>query len=279
MKAADFRNQNSNFRKVVFEVTNYISRVRAPAARILQLSESNEYFQVWAETNGLARTLEAATAYADSLAPNYAPRAWSGTTSGLGAEAPAGTTGISTPTTVVAGGHEYAKVVHAGGEAWVLCATDAALAPASNGFFRVETADGEPLVSIERTESVLVGVDAAGISVQGGAVAIPVPVVSQDPPVCYAASSLQGAAWANLAEATPDWISSAACTGSSGAWVWTIETDAPQAFFQFRVLQPGATVIRHHGWTDLSEGVIVNGVRYAPSASGDTLTFTRVSGQ
>lgn len=269
---------------VVFEVTNYNSRAHAPAARILQLSESNEYYQVWAETNGLARTLDAATAYADgatnALDRAKADRAWSRHTSGLGASAPSNTTWISTPTTVVAGGYEYAKVVRSGGESWVLCSNGMGLGADTNGYIRIETGDGEPLVSIERTESVLVGVDAAGITCQGNTVTIPVPVVSQDPPVCYATRELASpTTWSDLIESSPDWIDSAACTGSSGSWVWTITTDAPSGFFQFRVLQPGATVIRNHGWTDLSGGIIVNGVRYAPSASGDTLTFTRVSGQ
>lgn len=265
---------------VVFEVTNYNSRVRAPAARILQLSESNEYFQVWAETNGLARTLASAMDYADGIGASRAPRAWSRTTSGLGAEAPSNTTWISTPTTVLAGGYEYAKVVHAGGEAWVLCSAGVGAGADTNGFFRLETSDGEPLVSIERTESVLVGVDAAGISAVGNTVTIPVPVVSQDPPVCYATRELASpTTWSDLIESSPDWIDSAACTGSSGSWVWTIQTDSPQAFFQFRYLQPGETVVRNHGWTDLSGGIIVDGVRYVPTASGDTLTFTRVSGQ
>ena len=105
---------------VVAEVTNYNSQAHAPSLRLMQLNESNEYVTVWTETNGLARTLSSATEYTDgatnALREVYAPRAWSRTTSGLGAEAPTNTTWISTPTTVIAGGLEYAKVVDAYGE-------------------------------------------------------------------------------------------------------------------------------------------------------------------
>ena len=263
---------------VVAEVTN--SRTRSPQLRLLQLdADTKEYFPVWTETNGLARTLAAATEHTDAatnaLGLAKADRAWSHSTSGLGAEAPAGVTWISTPETVVAGGYEYAKQITSHGEVWVLTSNGLGLGADTNAYFAVRSGDGETLFSIEKTDSILVGVDADGISVSGGVVTIPLGVVSQDPPVCYAANSLINATWADLTQTPlPAWVTSATCTGAPGAWVWSVETTAPSAFFQFRVLQPGATVIRNNAQTDLSAGILINGTRYYPHASGGTLTWT-----
>ena len=265
---------------VVAEVTNYNSRTRSPQLRLLQLDQdTKEYFTVWAETNGLTRTLNEAKAYADTvwqdLEDSKAPRAWSRTTSGLGADAPEGVTWISTPETVVAGGYEYAKHVTTHGEVWVLTSNGMGFGGDTNSFFAVRSGDGETLFSIEKTDSVLVGVDADGISVAGGVVTIPLGVVSQDPPVCYAANSLVNATWADLSEVgLPAWVESATVSGQPGAWVWTVETTAPSAFFQFRVLQPGATVIRNNAQTDLSAGILIDGTRYYPHDQNGTLIWT-----
>ena len=250
---------------VVAEVTNYNSRTRSPQLRLLQLdADTKEYFPVWTETNGLARTLAAATEHTDAatnaLGLAKADRAWSHHTSGLGADAPAGVTWISTPETVVAGGYEYAKHVTTHGEVWVLTSNGLGFGGDTNSFFAVRSGDGETLFSIEKTDSILVGVDADGISVSGGVVTIPLGVVSQDPPVCYAANSLVNAVWADLSEV--------------GLPVWRIETTAPSAFFQFRVLQPGATVIRNNAQTDLSAGILIDGTRYYPHDQNGTLIWT-----
>ena len=265
---------------VVAEVTNYNSSVRAPSLRLLQLDQANGYQTVWAETNGLARTLASAGAYADAatnaLARAKADRAWGKYTSGLGADAPEGVTWVSTPETVIAGGYEYAKYISSGREVWVLTSNGLTAGADTNAYFRVATGDGETLFSIEKTDSVLIGVDADGITVSGGAVTIPLSVVSQDPPVCYAANSLVNATWIDLSDSAnwPAWVTAAACTGTSGAWVWTIQSTAPSAFFQFRALQEGGTVIRNNAQTDLSQGIIVNGTRFYPHVSGGTLTWT-----
>ena len=113
--------QGSN---VVAEVTNYNSSVHAPELKIMQLSESNEYITVWAETNGLARTLARAKEYTDgatgAVVNASAPRAWSKVTAGLGFDAPSNTTWLSTGRTVIAGGLEYEKHVTSGGAIWLL---------------------------------------------------------------------------------------------------------------------------------------------------------------
>ena len=264
---------------VVAEVTNYNSRVHSPTLRLLQLdSDTREYFPVWTETNGLSRATRAAAQYTDAVSNALdaakANRAWSKYTSGLGADAPDGVTWISTPETVIAGGYEYVKRITSHGEVWLLSSNGLALGADSNSYFRVADGAGETLFSIEKTDSVLVGVDASSISVSGGVVTIPLGVVSQEAPVCYATTSLVNPTWADLSEATPSWITAASCAGSAGAWVWTIETTAPSAFFQFRVMQQGSTIIRNNAQTDLSQGIVVNGVRFYPHISNGQLTWT-----
>ena len=264
---------------VVAEVTNYNSRVRAPSFRLLQLDpDTKEYVTVWSETNGLSRTLNEAMAYTDAatnaLGMAKADRAWSRTTSGLGADAPSNTTWVSTPVTVIAGGYEYAKVITTAGEAWVLCSNGMSAGPDTNAYFRVATLDGESLFSVERSDSVLIGVRAGGITCSGNTVSIPLDVVSAEAPVCYACDDLVSQNWVNLSESLPSWVTSATAGGSAGSWVWTIETTAPKGFFQFRALQEGRTVIRNNAPAELSQGIWVNGSRYVPVANGSTLTWT-----
>ena len=252
---------------------------------MLQLDpDTHEYITVWAETNGLSRTLAAANEYADAatnaLARAKADRAWSRHTSGLGADAPAGVTWISTPETVIAGGYEYAKYVTSQGEVWVLTSNGLGLGADTNSYFAVKSGDGETLFSIEKTDSVLVGVDADGISVDSaeGVVSIPLNVVSAEAPVCYAANTLVNATWSAIDPADsstwPAWVTGAFCGQTTNGWLWQIRTAAPSAFFQFRVLQPGATVIRNNAQTDLSAGILINGTRFYPHISGGTLTWT-----
>lgn len=262
---------------VVAEVTNYNSTVRSPQLRLLQLEEG-QYKVVWAETNGLSRTLQDANRHADDavaeLASRKADRAWGKYTSGMGAEAPSNTTWVSTPVTVIAGGYEYAKVITSAGEAWVLCSNGLNAGPDTNAYFRVATLDGESLFSVERSESVLIGVRAGGITCSGNTVSIPLDVVSAEAPVCYACDDLVSQNWVNLAESLPSWVTSASASGSAGSWVWTIETTATKGFFQFRALQEGRTVIRNNAPAELSQGIWVNGSRYVPVANGSTLTWT-----
>ena len=268
---------------VVAEVTNYNSQAHAPELRLMQLNESNEYITVWTETNGLARTLASATAYTDdatnALQEVYAPRAWSRTTSGLGAEAPANTTWISTPTTVIAGGFEYAKFVDTYGEVWVLSSNGMAAEfnPDTNAYFRITADDGTPVFSVEKTDAQLVGANAAGITVSESTITIPVPVVSSTAPTMYWRSSLSSGDWADESAVNPNYMS-VDWTGGTGSWVCTISFDGsrpPMMFFKFNFLQEGAVVIRNNATTDLSSGIWVNGTKFVPSVSGNNLIWTK----
>ena len=267
---------------VVAEVTNYNSQVHAPELRLMQLNESNEYVTVWTETNGLARTLKRANEYTDdatgAVARAAAPRAWSRTTSGLGAEAPSNTTWISTPTTVIAGGFEYAKFVDTYGEVWVLTSNGMAAEfnPDTNAYFRITADDGTPVFSIEKSDAQLVGANAAGITVGESTITIPVPVVSSTAPTMYWSLDITTGVWAD--ESYPPTGATVTWSGTAGSWVCTVSfsgTRPSSMFFKFNFLQEGGVVIRNNATTDISAGIYVNGVKFVPSVSGNNLIWTR----
>ena len=264
---------------VVAEVTNYNSQVHAPELRLMQLNESNEYITVWTETNGLARTLRDAAAYTDNaISTRAAPRGWSGTTSGLGAEAPSNTTWISTPTTVIAGGLEYAKVVDTYGEVWVLSSNGMAAEfnPDTNAYFRISADDGTPVFSIEKTDAQVVGANAAGITVGESSISIPVPVVSSAAPTMYWRQSLETGDWADETSPAPNM--GVMWEGQAGTWRCNVTFDGtrpPSMFFKFSFLQEGSVVIRNNATTDLSTGIWVNGVKFVPTVSGNNLIWTK----
>lgn len=267
---------------VVAEVTNYNSHVHAPSLRLLQINESNEYVTVWTETNGLSRTLNSAKEYTDdatnALRDVYAPRGWSATTSGMGAEAPSNTTWISTPRTVIAGGLEYAKIVDASGEVWVLTSNGMAAEfnPNTNAYFRITADDGTEVFSIEKTDAQVVGANADGITVSESSVTIPVGVVSAEHPTMYWRTALDSGDWAD--ESSPPTGATVTWTGSAGAWVCTTawSGERPSSlFFKFTFVQEGSVVIKNNAQTDLSTGIIVNGTRFIPSVSGNNLIWTK----
>ena len=173
---------------VVAEVTNYNSSVHAPELRLMQLNESNEYVTVWAEKNGLVRTLASARQYTDEAITNRAaPRAWSKVTAGLGMEAPSNTTWLSTARTAIAGGLEYEKHVTSGGAIWLLESNGmtADFHPQTNNtaYLDLSNADGTPIFRVEKTDSFLVGVHVDAVTVDGNALVCAVGVVAADPPL------------------------------------------------------------------------------------------------
>jgi hypothetical protein len=158
---------------IVMEITNYNSRVNPPAMKLMRLNDKGIYEVMWTETNGLERTYnraasntaEQVAALDRKAAETYAPRGWSATTSGLGADAPKDTTWISTPTTVIAGGLEYSKVVTSSGQLWFLRSNGmvANVGGNSGGYFDISASDGTSVFSIEKTDSYMAPVDADGI--------------------------------------------------------------------------------------------------------------------
>ena len=260
---------------VVLVVTNYNSSVHAPSMKLQHLDpQSGEYVTYWDETRRHGMTLTNAMNYTDAAIGTCAPAAWSGTTSGLGQEAPAGVTWISTPETVVAGGFEYEKIVTSAGNVWVLTSNGLYTGPTTNSYFRVAAADGTELFSIEKTDSYLIGVNADGITKSGNTVTIPVNVVASEHPYLRASRNLVNADWVKEDENgfSCPWAS-VSWSGTTGAYVATITTSEPQAFFYFEYLVEGSAKIKNSAKTDLSGGIIFNGTTYFPTVNGNKLEF------
>lgn len=252
---------------IVMEVTNYNSRVNPPAMKLMRLNDKGIYEVMWTETNGLERTYNRAAsntaeqiaALEKKAAETYAPRGWSATTSGLGADAPKDTTWISTPTTVIAGGLEYSKVVTSSGQLWFLRSNGMVTNVGGNsgGYFDISASDGTSVFSIEKTDSHLAPADADGISGRGDTVEIRLSVVSADHPFLRYAPTLNAPiAWQKEEDGFSAPIA-VSWSGSSGAWVATVTTTAKAGFFQFEFFQEGGTKIKSGGAMDVSTGGIL----------------------
>ena len=252
--------QGSN---VVAEVTNYNSQVNAPELKIMQLNESNEYVTVWAETNGLARTLARAKEYADgAIADRAAPRAWSKVTSGMGVEAPSNTTWLSTGRTVIAGGLEYEKHLTSGGAIWLLESNGMAadFHPQTNNtaFINLSNADGTPIFRVEKTDSFLVGVHVDSVTVDGDALVCGVGVVASEHPLVRVRASLTSGDWAKEEDGIPASLATVTWSGTAGNWTCRIQnnTGGSQLFAQMEYFQEGGTKIVNSAALDVSAGIL-----------------------
>ena len=252
--------QGSN---VVAEVTNYNSQANAPELKIMQLNESNEYVTVWAETNGLARTLARAKEYADgAIADRAAPRAWSGVTAGMGVEAPSNTTWLSTGRTVIAGGLEYEKHLTSGGAIWLLESNGMAadFHPQTNNtaFIDLSNADGTPIFRVEKTDSFLVGVHVDRVTVDGDALVCGVGVVAAEHPLVRVRASLTSGDWAKEEDGIPASLATVTWSGTAGNWTCRIQnnTGGSQLFAQMEYFQEGGTKIVNSAALDVSAGIL-----------------------
>lgn len=255
--------QGSN---VVAEVTNYNSSVHAPELRIMQLNESNEYFTVWAEANGLARTLASARQYTDdatnALPAKFAPRAWGRTTAGMGVEAPSNTTWLSTAKTVIAGGLDFEKHVTSGGAIWLLEANgmvaDFHAQTNNTAFLDIANADGTPIFRVEKTDSFLVGVHIDAVTVEGDALVCSVGVVAAEHPLVRVRASLSSGEWIKEEDGIPAALATVTWSGSTGNWTCRIRnnTGGGQFFAQMEYLQEGGTKIVNSAPMSVSAGIL-----------------------
>ena len=255
--------QGSN---VVAEVTNYNSSVHAPELKIMQLNESNEYITVWAEMNGLARTLARAKEYADgatgAVVQAVAPRAWSKVTAGLGFDAPSNTTWLSTGRTVIAGGLEYEKHMTSGGAIWLLesngMAADFHAQTNNTAFIDLSNADGTPIFRVEKTDSFLVGVHVDSVTVDGDTLVCGVGVVAADHPLVRVKVSLESGEWAKEEDGIPASLATVTWSGTTGNWTCRIQnnTGGSTLFAQMEYFQEGGTKIVNSAALDVSEGIL-----------------------
>lgn len=259
---------------VVAEVTNYNSAVHAPELRLMQLNESNEYFTVWTEANGLSRTLKSAKEYTDgatgAVVNASAPRAWSKVTAGMGVEAPSNTTWLSTGRTVIAGGLEYEKHLTSGGAIWLLesngMAADFHAQTNNTAYLDISAGDGTSIFRIEKTDSFLVGVSVDNVSVENGsALVCGVNVVAAEHPLVRVKASLSDASWSKEEDGTESGgvttisgLATIAWTGTTGNWTCRITnlTGGNTLFAQMEYLQEGGTKIVNSAALDVSEGIL-----------------------
>lgn len=268
---------------VVDVITNYDSVVHTPARYLQQLDTNNVWHTIWDERTRHAETLASAvaavTSATNALAAAKADRAWSKYTSAYGYDAPEGTTWISTPTTVIAGGYDYQRTITSSGQYWFLTSNGMAAnfqQGATNAYLDISAADGTPIFRIEKTDAVLVGVDASGISMSGSTATVSVPIVAGSHPFARVCTNLVNATWYKEDEngmpaGSP---ASVSWSGSSGAYVATVNFGSSrQGFCFFEYLQEGSTKIINNGVTDLSGGIIYNGVKYTPRVNNYKLEF------
>ncbi len=274
--------QGSN---VVVEVTNYNSQVNAPELKIMQLNESDEYITVWAETNGLARTLASARRYTDdatgAVVQAVAPRAWSKVTAGMGVDAPSNTTWISTARTVIAGGLEPEKHVTSGGAIWILTSNGmtADFHPQTNNtaFIDLSNADGTPVFRVEKTDSFLVGVHVDDVTVDGNALVCRVGVVASEHPLVRVRASLTSGDWAKEEDGIPASLATVTWSGTAGNWTCRIQnnTGGSQLFAQMEYFQEGGTKVVNSAALDVSAGILcTDGIhKVRPVYNSGTITW------
>jgi len=270
-----------------FVSTNYNSDVHMPEASA-EVNISNEWLVIWREMTrwnaftgpgfdwsawcgfGCFRT--------NLLAEldQKADRAWGFYDSHTGLYAPEGYTQISSSNVLIAAGMGYQRTITAEGTYWVLTANEpyATYGISSNGFIRVEDADGNVQFEIVKGDKRTVPAPAGGVTVGSGSprpLTISYPVESQ--PTLEVALSLSNPSW--HAEADASCPAVVTWTGSSGAFVATVTPAAPatQLFVRATYQVGGSTYINNRAPVSLSGGIIYNGTLYMPTPNGNKLEF------
>ena len=271
-----------------FVSTNYNSDVHMPEASA-EVNISNEWLVIWREMTrwdaftGPGFDWSAWCGFncfrTNLLAEldQKADRAWGFYDSHTGLYAPEGYTQISSSNVLIAAGMGYQRTITAEGTYWVLTANEpyATYGISSNGFFRVEDADGNVQFEIVKGDKRTVPAPAGGVTVGSGSphpLTISYPVESQ-PTLEVALSLSYPSSW--HAEADASCPAVVTWTGSSGAYVATVTPAAPaaQLFVRATYQVGGSTYINNRAPVSLSGGIIYNGTVYMPTVSGNELKF------
>lgn len=271
-----------------FVSTNYNSEAHLPEASV-EVNISNDWLVVWREMTRWDKFtgagfdwsawcgLECFRTNISAELDQKADRAWGFYDSHTGLWAPEGYTQISSSNILVAAGMGYQRTVTAGGTSyWVLTANEPYTVSgiSSNGFFRVEDADGNVQFEIVKGDKRSVPAPPGGVTVGGGSphpLIITYPVESQ--PTIEVALSLGNPSW--HAETDASCPAVVTWTGSSGAYVATVTPAAPttQLFVRATYQVGGATYISNRAPVSLSGGIIYNGTTYKPTVNGNKLEF------
>ena len=132
---------------------------------------------------------------------------------------------------VLCAGAAYRPIVSGGHELWVLTAN----APQTytvdeSDKFRIDGADGEPMIEIVRGDRRTVPATVSAVSTSTGHFTVTFNVVSDIHPTIEACTNLVERDWQS--ESSEDFPGSVSWSGSSGAWIADIATDADALFVQ-----------------------------------------------
>ncbi|MBQ8124656.1 MAG: hypothetical protein IJ173_02095 [Kiritimatiellae bacterium] len=270
-----------------FVSTNYNSSVHLPEASV-EVNISNEWLPVWLEMTRWNAFTGAGFDWATWCGFNCfrtnvlaqldqkADRAWGFCDSHTGLWAPEGYTQISSSNILVAAGMGYQRTVTASGTYWVLTANEPYTVSgiSSNGYFRIEDADGNVQLEIVKGDKQTVPAPSGGVTVSGSSpyrsLVIRYPVDSQ--PTVEVALSLAGPWHAETSASCPATVT---WSGSSGAYVATVTPTVPAVtlFVRATYVTGGATYINNRAPVSITGGILFNGTLYLPRVSGTQLEF------
>ena len=206
------------------------------------------------------------------LLADKADKAWSLYTSGLGEVAPEGTTWVSTPVTVLAGGLEYERHVTTGGKIWVLRSNGLvtefgnASTNALTAYFTISDDQGNSMFSIKKTDSFTDGATHTQFSLDGTSATLAYRYrsgASARPTLYFKASLDTDTPWIPEGEAGfPYTITPRAHTGTSD-WVFDLEIRAPytvpeRGFFKGEYTVEGETIIENSVPTKMNYIILGN---------------------
>ncbi len=243
-----------------FVVTNYDSVVHTPEAYV-EVQVSNEWLRVWregarwdkfeAENHVFKTNVTAELAH-------KADRAWGAYDSETGGYAPDGYTQLSSSNILVASGMAYQRTVTSDGAVWVLQCNSgvATIGGSTNGAFRVIDGDGETQFEIVQGDKRVIGADADGISVSGSTCTITYSVIADSHPILEITGDLQTPNW--KAETDDDCIATVDWSGTSGAYVATVQrkSPGPSLFVKASYMAGGETYIRNIAPVKFDGGVL-----------------------
>lgn len=270
-----------------FVSTNYNSSVHLPEASVA-VNISNEWLTVWLEMTRWNAFTGAGFDWATWCGFNCfrtnvlaqldqkADRAWGFCDSHTGLWAPEGYTQISSSNILVAAGMGYQRTVTASGTYWVLTANEPYTMSgiSSNGYFRIEDADGNVQLEIVKGDKRTVPAPPGGVTVSGSSpyqsLVIRYPVASQ--PTIEVALSLAGPWHAETSASCPATVT---WSGSSGAYVATVTPTVPAVTLFARATYEigGETYINNRAPVSIAGGILFNGTLYLPRVSGTKLEF------
>ena len=278
-------------------VTNYYGSKDIPSLYLEQkmpADESNDapWFKiVWDERTRWIAFMPGYEALCDFVNNHLADRAWGVYDSSTGEYSPDGLLQLSQDQIMISPGMSYQKTVTAGGNAyWILRANDPTTVSGvtSNGFFRIEDFDGNPLIEIVKGNKRIVGANIASIDRAGDdGFTLTFNVNSDAHPDVYFADRLSAGEWHRIesrgAGAWLDWHWEVEWSGAPGAWIASITwksgisvlpfTPPPPStgFFRATYEAGGNTYIRNNVATSIDK-VVVGGIEY-------TVTVETVNGK